>query len=79
MSTTLTIKGQVTIPTHILDASGLKTGMPVDFAVNHEGEVVMQRAEDSAKRKRDRFESAWGKANVKWRTQDLMVLLRRHA
>lgn len=76
MPTTLTIKGQVTIPKQIRDALGLKPGMPVDFAVNHQGEVVIHRAEGSAKRKPDRFEAARGKADVKWRTQDLMALLR---
>ena len=79
MSTTLTVKGQVTIPKQIRDTLGLKPGMPVDFAVNSQGEVVIHRAEDSAKRKPDRFESARGKADVKWRTQDLMALLRDEA
>lgn len=76
MSTTLTVKGQVTIPKQIRDALGLKPGMPVDFAVNHEGEVVIHRAQRAAPRKPDRFEAARGKADVKWRTQDLMALLR---
>ena len=79
MSTTLTVKGQVTIPKQIRDTLGLKPGMPVDFAVNSQGEVVIHRAEDSAKREPDRFEGARGKADVKWRTQDLMALLRDEA
>jgi antitoxin PrlF len=76
MSTTLTIKGQVTIPKQIRDALGLKPGMPVDFAVNDEGEVVIHRAKGTEKRKPDRFEAARGKADIKWRTKDLMELLR---
>lgn len=76
MSTTLTLKGQVTIPKHIRDAVGLKPGMPVDFAVNADGEVVILRAQGSDQRQLDRFEAARGKAEVKWRTQDLMALLR---
>ena len=76
MSTTLSIKGQVTIPKQIRDALGLLPGMPVDFAVNQYGEVVIQRAAGAAKRVPDRFEAARGKADVKWRTQDLMALLR---
>lgn len=76
MSTTLTVKGQVTIPKQIRDALGLKPGMPVDFAVNDGGEVVIHRAQRAAQRKPDRFEAARGKADVKWRTQDLMALLR---
>jgi hypothetical protein len=50
--------------------------MPVDFAVNNAGEVVIHLAEGSGKRKTDRFEAASGKADVKWRTDDLMALLR---
>lgn len=76
MSTTLTVKGQVTIPKQIRDAVGLKPGMPVDFAVNSAGEVVIQRVEGAARRQTDRFEAARGKADVKWRTRDLMALLR---
>jgi hypothetical protein len=49
--------------------------MPVDFAVNKEGEVVIQKVEGAIKGKLDRFEAARGKADVKWRTQDLMALL----
>lgn len=79
MSTTLTIKGQVTIPKQIRDALGLKPGMPVDFAVNRDGEVVINKAKGSAKRKPDRFEAARGTADVKWRTRDLMALLRDDA
>ncbi len=76
MPTTLTIKGQVTIPKQIRDALGLKPGMPVDFTVNREGEVVLHRAKRATRRTPDRFEAARGKADVKWRTQDLMALLR---
>lgn len=76
MPTTLTTKGQVTIPKQIRDALGLKPGMPVDFAVTPDGEVVIHRAASAVTRKRDRFEAARGKADVKWRTRDLMALLR---
>jgi AbrB family looped-hinge helix DNA binding protein len=76
MSTTLTVKGQVTIPKRIRDELGLKPGMPVDFAVNGEGEVVIHKVESPNRRRPDRFEAARGKADVKWRTQDLMALLR---
>ena len=79
MSTTLTVKGQVTIPKKIRDALGLLPGMPVDFAVNEQGDVVIHKAERAATRKPDRFEAARGKADVKWRTQELMALLRGDA
>jgi AbrB family looped-hinge helix DNA binding protein len=80
MSTTLTVKGQVTIPKHIRDALGLAPGSAVDFAVNRDGQVVVHKAASAqgkaAKPQPDRFDAARGKADVKWRTQDLMALLR---
>jgi antitoxin PrlF len=76
MSTTLTSKGQVTIPKHIRDALNLEPGSMVDFAVNRDGEVVIRSVRGHAKNKADRFEAARGKASIKWRTTDLMGLLR---
>lgn len=78
MATTITSKGQVTIPKHIRDALQLEAGNAVDFLVNRQGEVVLQRAQRAPARKgtRDRFAAARGRAEVKWRTRDLMKLLR---
>jgi antitoxin PrlF len=76
MSTTLTVKGQVTIPKQIRDSLGLKPGAQLDFAVNQDGEVILHKAGNSTKRKINRFEAVRGKADVKWRTKDLMALLR---
>ncbi len=81
MTTTLTVKGQVTIPKQIRDALGLQPGSAVDFAVNREGQVVLHKAvhpsgKSGAKHQADRFDAARGKADVKWRTQDLLALLR---
>lgn len=76
MPTTLTIKGQVTIPKQIRDALGLEPGMSVDFAVNPAGEVVVRRAGRPSRRTRDRFTADRGKADIRWRTDDLMALLR---
>ena len=75
----LSSKGQITIPKQIRDALGLKPGMPVNFAVNSVGEVVIQFVEPSPKQKPDRFEAARGRADVRWRTQDLMALLKGEA
>jgi len=86
MSTTLTIKGQVTIPKQIRDALDLQPGCQLNFAVNDAGEVLLQKAELGNKTsknkiamssvKKDRFELVRGKADIQWRTQDLMNLLR---
>lgn len=76
MTTTLTSKGQVTIPKQIRDALGMTPGCLVQFAVNRDGDVVIHKVGARASRRPDRFEAARGKADVKWRTDDLMALLR---
>lgn len=77
MSTSLTSKGQVTIPKHIRDALNLSSGSAVDFAVNTLGQVVLHPATArKTKKPTDRFEAVRGKATVKWRTDELMKLLR---
>ena len=76
MATTMTVKGQVTIPKKVREALRLSPGDAVDFDVNREGQVVVQRAALHPGRRRDRFEAARGKATVKWRTDELMALLR---
>ena len=74
MATTLTIKGQVTIPKQIRDALDLQPGCKLNFAVNDDGDVLLQKA--AINQKKDRFEQVRGKADVQWRTQDLMNLMR---
>ena len=77
MPTTLTSKGQVTVPKHIRDALHLLPGSSVDFAVNDQGQVVLLPAKPrKAGAAKNRFEAARGTATVKWRTEELMRLLR---
>ena len=79
MSTNLTSKGQVTIPKHIRDALQLLPGAAVEFAVNAGGEVVLQPAGLPRKKgapRKDRFDAVRGRADVRWRTDELMELLR---
>jgi AbrB family looped-hinge helix DNA binding protein len=86
MTTTLTLKGQVTIPKKIRDALDLQPGCKINFAVNEAGDVILQKADavsPHAPNKKgiktapqDRFEQVRGRADIKWRTQDLMELLR---
>ena len=77
MSTTLTSKGQVTIPKHIRDALGLGPGSAVDFELDEQGRVVIRPARGPRRRRPpDRCEAARGKATVAWRTDALMRLLR---
>ena len=79
MPTTLTSKGQVTIPKHVRDALHLLPGCAVEFSVNAVGEVVLHppRPKAGARAKpKGRFDAARGVADVAWRTADLMALLR---
>lgn len=76
MPTTLTVKGQITIPKHIRDALGLKPGMAIDFSVNQNGQILIMPCDVPKAGKKDRFEAARGSADIKWRTNDLMKLLR---
>ena len=76
MPTTLTSKGQVTIPKKIRDALKLVPGASVEFAVNGDGDVVLRKVGARKSSKPDRFAAVRGKAQVKWRTDELMALLR---
>lgn len=76
MGSSLTSKGQVTIPKKVRDALDLAPGSIVEFVVNQEGEVVLQKAGRRKVLRKDRFEAARGKAQVKWRSDELMALLR---
>ncbi len=79
MATTLTSKGQVTIPKRIRDSMYLVPGAPVEFSVNAAGEVVLHPARPDARGRhsaRDRFDAVRGRADVHWRTDELMKLLR---
>jgi antitoxin PrlF len=78
MSTNLTSKGQVTIPKRIRDALNLAPGSAIEFFVGRDGDIVLRRANGPQKKAhgKDRFESARGTADIKWRTNDLMQLLR---
>jgi AbrB family looped-hinge helix DNA binding protein len=81
VSTALTSKGQVTIPKRIRDELQLLPGAPVQFSVNATGDVVLRRASPAkrgahAPSQHDRFDAVSGRADVRWRTDDLMKLLR---
>lgn len=72
---TMTSKGQVTIPKAIRDALGLTPGSEVVFDVNSDGAVVVH-GKTPVVPSADRFEAVRGKADIAWRTDDLMSLLR---
>ncbi len=79
METKLNSKGQVTIPKRIRDATGLSPGSAVEFSVNAAGEIVLHPPKAGPGMRataRKRFDAVRGRADGRWRTDDLMKLLR---
>jgi AbrB family looped-hinge helix DNA binding protein len=76
MSTTITSKGQVTIPKHIRDSVDLTPGSKVEFQINEQGRIELVKEGEAMSEKERRFRSAIGSATVKWDTDELMALLR---
>jgi len=54
MSTTVTRKGQVTIPKPMRDYLGLEEGSQVDFEYTTDGQVVLRAVKSISKRKKAR-------------------------
>jgi len=76
MSTTVTSKGQVTIPKKVRDFLGLAPGSAVDFEVSAAGEVTLRPTKRTATRRRSRFAKLRGRATVTMRTEDILALTR---
>ncbi|MGH7880275.1 MAG: AbrB/MazE/SpoVT family DNA-binding domain-containing protein [Candidatus Binataceae bacterium] len=76
MATTVTSKGQVTIPKRVRDFSGIEGGSAVDFEVSATGDVTLRPARHSVKRPKSRFAKLRGRATVNMRTEDILALTR---
>ena len=76
MATTITVKGQVTIPKHIRDALKLEPGNKIEFAVENDKVVLYKAGARRNGAKKDRFDRAVGAAEIKWNTDELMAMLR---
>ena len=74
MATTLTTKGQVTIPKEVRDLLGLKPGSRVEFKLASDGNVVVTR--EDGKRPESRFDKLRGAAGPGPSTDEIMALLR---
>lgn len=74
MSTTVTTKGQVTIPKAVRDLLGIAPGSKVDFRRAADGSVVLTRAD--AKRPKSRFRKLRGHAGKGPKTEAIMALTR---
>lgn len=75
---TITSKGQVTLPKPLRERLGLKPGSQVDFQINSDGEVVVKSAlkparktvKESASEYRKILESLRGTADKRFATTD---------
>jgi len=81
MATTVTTKGQVTIPKHIRDSMSIAPGSKLIFDVNKDGELVLRKSGPAKARRPDRFDRALGAAEIKWdgTTDEYMELIRGYA
>jgi AbrB family looped-hinge helix DNA binding protein len=76
MTSTLTSKGQVTVPKKIRDYLGLQPGSTVAFSLGPHGEVLVQTGEASPQRHKGRLRKLRGTLATGRSTDELMSLLR---
>jgi len=76
MATTVTSKGQVTIPKKVRDLLGITPGAAVIFELTPAGEVVLRRGELQGKRRPSRFTRLRGAATVRMTTDEIIALTR---
>ncbi|MHB2169269.1 AbrB/MazE/SpoVT family DNA-binding domain-containing protein [Alsobacter sp. R-9] len=75
MTTTVTTKGQVTIPKSIRDRLGIKPGTRVEFRLDKDGRAVLQ-VERGGTPPASRFERLRGIATTRLSTDEIMALTR---
>lgn len=77
MSTTITTKGQVTIPKNFRDHLGLEPGDQLDFEFAEDGSVRLKPVrKPPSKAKRSKFAALVGVRRKGARTAELMEMLR---
>jgi antitoxin PrlF len=74
MATTVTSKGQVTIPKPVREHLGITPGSQVEFRRAADGSIVIERADGA--RPPSRFARQLGSAGSGMTTDELMALLR---
>ena len=74
MATTVTSKGQVTIPKQIRDRLGIVPGGAVVFELDAHGRVVLRKATDTIQA--SRFESLRGCVGLGLSSDEIMILTR---
>jgi AbrB family looped-hinge helix DNA binding protein len=77
MATTVTQKGQVTIPKRVRDALGIVPGSKVEFTRSPDGQIIMMKADNDARSSPpSRFEKIRGSADVAMTTDEIMAMMR---
>jgi antitoxin PrlF len=74
MATTVTSKGQVTIPKPVRDLLGIEAGTEVEFELASDGRVILVKAD--SKHPPSRFQSLRGRAGQGLSTDQIMALTR---
>jgi len=74
MATTVTSKGQVTIPKAVRDRLGIKPGSAVSFELAPHGDIVLVKVK--ARRPASRFAALRGRAGKGMTTDEIMALTR---
>lgn len=75
MATTVTSKGQVTIPKPVRDRLGIKPGSAVEFELAADGNVILVKA-GARRAVKSRFASSLGIAGKGLSTDQIMALTR---
>ena len=77
MATTVTSKGQVTIPKDVRDSLNIVPGSKVIIEVVGDGEAILRKVRPVEPRP-DRFDRALGASEIKWEgtTDEYMALIR---
>jgi AbrB family looped-hinge helix DNA binding protein len=76
MSTTVTSKGQVTIPKPVRDRLNIKSGSKVDFELAPDGRIVLVKAGRKKAASKSRFDRILGSATTEMTTDEIMALMR---
>jgi len=74
MATTVTSKGQVTIPKPVRDRLGIKPGSAVEFRMDADGRIVLLNAEGTARK--NPFDTMRGILPSSPSTDEIMAMLR---
>ena len=74
MPTTVTSKGQVTIPKPVRDRLGIEPGNAVEFHLADDGRVILRKA--TGEPPRTRFSKLLGRAGPGLSTDEIMALMR---